>query len=262
MYYYLLVSPTEALIASMLDADAFALYMSRGEHNTAKEQLIFAEITGEFGSDYDWEFARKTCVAHSDGRPKNSVYLSVYRALERVPLEFLGDLFLVTKDGKCLRLKKGLYEEVKKWRGYALYKELCPVTPLVASTLQPRSFATYLLDSTRHISVPAIVFADVKLFDLDDIKTKDECLGLFDWDSCQHLRSCFAEIRRSPFKKAKTIDRSYSEQFDYSVIDKGIYFGRAKEGIIFYPLPSVETIKERYREWGVSANIIKRDTND
>ncbi|NLA92668.1 MAG: hypothetical protein GX842_04410 [Spirochaetales bacterium] len=258
MYYYLLVSPTEALIASMLDSDAFALYMARGEHNTAKEQLIFVEITGEFGSDFDWDFARKTCVPHPDGRPKNSVYLSVYRALERVPLEFMGDLFLVTKDGKTLRLKKGLYEEPQKWRGYALYKELCPVTPLVASTLLPRAFATYLLDSTRHISVPAIVFADVKLFDLDDPKKGDECLHLFDKESCEHLRSCFAEIRRTPFKKAKTIDRSYGDKFDYSIIDKGLYFGRAKEGIIFYPLPSVATIREEHFEWGVSANIIKR----
>ena len=70
MYYYLLVSPTEALIASMLESDAFALYMSRGEHKTAKEQLIFVEVTEEFGSEFDWDFARKTCVPTPMGDPR------------------------------------------------------------------------------------------------------------------------------------------------------------------------------------------------
>ena len=252
MHYYLMIFPTEALIASMLDSKDFGSYMATGAENTAAEQLIFAEITGEFGTDFDWDFAKKACVAHPDGRPKNSVYLSVYRVLERVPLHHIGDLYLVTRDGLSLKLVKNDLSPPVNWKGYALYKELCPVTPLVATALLPEPFSLYLLDSTVHISMPAIVFADIKI---DDLDRDDKSEGIFSQEGRDHLRLCFDEVRKYPRKKTKTIDRSFSDQFSYTHIGQGIYFARAKEKIIFYPMLDVETIRKNHYEWGRSANF-------
>ena len=85
--YYLSVFPTEALIASMLDPVQFGAYRATGSKRGSSEQIIFIGITGEFGDAFDWEYARAQCVPHANGDPKHSVYLSIYRTLERIPLD-------------------------------------------------------------------------------------------------------------------------------------------------------------------------------
>lgn len=255
MHYYLMVSPTEALIASMLDSSDFGAYMATGSRKTASEQLMFVELTGEFGSDFDWDYARRACKPHPDGSPKHSVYLSVYRVLERVPLSTLEDLHLVTRDGRSLRLIQGEIPYPLHWRGYALYKEICPVTPLVASSLPPEPFSRYLLDPTNHISVPAIVFTDVKIIDLDNLEHSGNVGGLYDHEGNEHVRTCFEEIRKQPGKRSKTIDRSASNRFSYQSIGQGIYFARHKDGMVCYPMPDREEIRRHHYEWGRSANF-------
>ena len=250
MHYYLMVSPTEALIASMLDSNHFSSYMSIGPQKTAAEQLIFIELTGEFGGDFDWDYARRACKPHPDGTPKNSVYLSVYRVLERVPLSYLGPLSLVTRDGRSLQIEQRSYHPPQVWPGYALYKELCPVTPLVASTLPAEPFSRYLLDTTNHISVPAIVFADV---DLGDLNHTDQGPGT--GEDRKHIQMCFDEIRSQPGKRSKTIDRSSNIRFTYHNIGQGIFIARHKDGLVFYPMPTREEIREHHFEWGRSAGF-------
>ena len=136
-----------------------------------------------------------------------------------------------------------------------LYKELCPVTPLVASSLPPEPFSRYLLDTTNHISVPAIVFADVKIIDLDNLEHSGNVGGMYDHDGGEHLRTCFDEIKRQPGKRSKTIDRSASIRFTYQSIGDGIYFARHNEGIVCYPMLGVEEIRRHHYEWGRSANF-------
>ena len=256
MHYYLMVSPTEALIASMLDSQAFAAYMATGARKTTAEQLVFAELTGEFGNDFDWEYAHRACVPHADGSPKHSVYLGGYRVLENIPLDMLGALHLVTQDGRSLALHQHPLTQPDPWRGYALYKELCPVTPLVASSLPPERFARYLVDPTNHICVPAIVFADVKLIDLDNHEHTGNVGGMYEHGGVEHLRACFNAIRATPGKRSKTIDRSYGNRFNYQSIGQGFFFARQKEGVTFYPMPTVAEIKKNHYEWGRSAKFL------
>ena len=255
MHIYLMVSPTEALITSMLESHEFGAYMATVSRKTAAEQLVFAELTQELGSDFDWEYARRSCVPHPDGSPKHSVYLGVYRVLERIPLDVLGNLYLVTMDGRCLEIAKEPVSPPLYWKGYALYKELCPVTPLVASSLPPEPFSRYLLDPTNHISVPAIVFADVKIIDLGNMEHTGNVGGLYDHGGQEHMQSCFEEIKRHPGKRSKTIDRSCSNRFSYQSIGQGIFFARHKDGIICYPMPDKEAIRKYHYEWGRSANF-------
>lgn len=255
MHFYLLVSPMEALIASMLGPYDFGAYMATGSRKTASEQLVFAEIEGDFGSDFDWDYAHRSCVPHPDGSPKHSVYLSVYRVLERIPLNCLLNLYLTTRDGRSLELTKGEIPPPMYWKGYALYKELCPVTPLVASSLPPEPFARYLVDPSNKISVPAILFADVRIIDLDNMEHTGNIGGLYDHGGNEHVRACFEEIKMHPGKRSKTIDRSYSSKFSYQSIGQGLFFASYKDGIIFYPMPERDEIRHSHYEWGRSANL-------
>ncbi len=64
---------------------------------------MFFEINPDLKSDYfDLARARKECVPHPDGRPKASLYISIYRAMEHVGLPDYGTLYLVTRDGRVL----------------------------------------------------------------------------------------------------------------------------------------------------------------
>ncbi len=84
-HLYLTCSHSEALIASQLEPADFGTYMAVGTEKLTLGQLMFFEINPDLKSDYfDLARARKECVPHPDGRPKASLYISIYRAMEHV----------------------------------------------------------------------------------------------------------------------------------------------------------------------------------
>lgn len=253
IHYYLTISPMEALVASQLDAAAFGSYMATGSRKGAAEQLMFIEVTGGFGDWFDWGFAEERCVAHADGEPKHSLYLSIYRTLEHVPTSMMGSLHLVTKDGRSLELQRGSYVHPQGWQGYALYKELCPVSPLVASSLLPDAFGAYLVSSTDKVTVPALVFADIRIIDLDDLEHSGNIGTMYD-RKLDHLKDCIGAVQAGEGKKTKTVDRSFSSKFTYQTIASGIYVA-TQEGMLFYAMPDSETLARHHYDWARSANI-------
>lgn len=254
IHYYLIFSPTEALIASELESKDFGMYMAQGSKKGAAEQLMFAEIEGGFGDYFDWEYAKEKCVKHSDGRPKNSVYLAIYRVLENIPLSAFKMVYLVTKDGRTLSLDKEKYSEMKEWKGFALYKELCPVHPLIVSSLQPKELGDYIISgSTKRIKIPSLIFTDIKVIDFDDMENSGNIGHMYD-RNLDHLRECITSLQSSEEKLTKTVDRSFDSKFSYQIIDTGIYIAN-KEGIIFFRMPSREELRESAYDWARSANI-------
>ncbi|MCX7869800.1 MAG: hypothetical protein N2322_07600, partial [Terrimicrobiaceae bacterium] len=98
-YLYLNLIP-ESLVVSMLPPETFGNYMAVGLHGKPRGQAMFFEVDaaglpGEFGVEE--AFAR--CLRESAAEPKHSIYLAIYRVLERVPLSSLGRLHLATDDG-------------------------------------------------------------------------------------------------------------------------------------------------------------------
>ena len=105
-YIYLTCNP-EALVASMLPPEAFGHYLSTGTKKRNRGQAIFFEVDLEQIADLiDMDSLNKRCVAKPDGNPKSSVYLSVYKVLETIPLTSLKSLYLATDHGCVLELKK------------------------------------------------------------------------------------------------------------------------------------------------------------
>lgn len=254
IYYYVMFFPTEALIASQLEPKIFGAYMARGSKKGSAELLTFAEIKGGFGEYFDWDYAKKKCVAHDDGRPKQSLYLSIYRVIEHIPLEQYNEIYLVTKDGSTLELSQAPYKKPDNWEGYGLYKELCPVSPFVASSLEPKAFADYIInDTSKKITVPALIFSDVKHIDFEEKEKTGNIGNMFDRDF-DHLHDCIDQVINQKDKITKTIDRSFDSKFTYQIVDTGFYIAKEKS-ILFYPMPTREALKEIDYDWGKSANI-------
>ncbi|TVQ36171.1 MAG: hypothetical protein EA384_14860 [Spirochaetaceae bacterium] len=252
-HYYLSVFPLEALIASQLDPMHFGQYMSTGKKNGSYERIMFIEIQGGFGTAFDWAYARGRCVTHDDGSPKNSVWMSVYRALEHVELDALQSLFLTTADGRTLEIQPSAAQPASNARGYYVYQEICPITPLVVSNLDPVQFSTYMTNPANKVFVPKLVFADLKTLDLERTTDTTDSGPVYD-KNLGHLKDCIMAVKHGADKPNKNVERSV-QSFAYNIIDRGIYVGDGSR-VIEYRMPSREQIRQNYYDWGRSAMVL------
>ncbi len=255
VHYYLTLFPMEAMIASQLEPAAFGSYMAIGNRKGSAERLMFIEVfESELGDSFDLDYARRRCVAHSDGRMKNSVYLSVYRALEAVPVDAFGALWLITKDGRSMSLEQSSYTDLDTWDGSALYQELCPAHPLIVSALKPKHFAEYIVEDSTKVTMPAIFFADLTIPDFDGDSFTGNIGGYFD-KMMEHLKYCVTELKDGKGKLTKVVDRSSFAAFNFQVIGRGLYIGTSGGRLVFYPMPSREELKKKHYDWAKSASI-------
>jgi hypothetical protein len=245
-YIYLSIAP-EALIGSMLPPNEFGHYMSTGTKKCNKSQVIFFELDyDQVKSMFNNDYFNSRCVKKSDGSPKSSVYLAIYRVLEFIPLSALKSLYLTSDHGHVLRLQYSRYDEPQIAKNEMhLYQELCPVTPQVASNLSPLEFLKKLTDGSLQIRLPKLFFADLKLGELvnDPLAGSAEHLP---YGSVSHLRDCLEIIRTEDLKQMKTVHRIFTGTLLYRTIDKGFFIG-SKDNILHYPFPSIAQIeKENY----------------
>jgi len=252
IYYYFSIFP-EALVASMLSPKEFCTYFAVGSEKRASGQAILFEVSPDFESSYfDLSDMETRCAPHKDGEPKHSLYLSIYRVLEHLPLKALKNLYLVTPDARVLELAKTdiLPESAKKLH---LYQELCPIQPRIASSLDPREFSAFMTDPSRAINVPKILFAELRLGELAKNPEHGSARDL-PYSALMHLRDCLKTIKANPDKHTKTVDRIPSQKFPYRMVDAGFYLADAKE-IYFYPFPTEKELEEKYHVWWRSATL-------
>lgn len=242
-YLYLSTIP-EALIASMLPPKEFGSYMATGTKKRNVGQAIFFEIDMEQIKDsIDMDYVNSRCVKKEDGSSKSSVYLSVYKVLELLPLRALKSLYLTTDKGIVLELKKTAYDKGKETKNNLhLYQELCPVTPLVASTLTPSEFLKLITDGSIHIVVPKLFFVDLKLEELASDPLRGSAAHL-PYHNVEHLRDCLEILRTEDKKHMKTVQRFFSDSLLYRTINSGFYIGDKNE-ILYYPYPSMQELEK------------------
>lgn len=248
-YLYLSLIP-ESLIASQLPPEEFGSYYAVGSAKRSRGQAVFFEVE-PFESDYfPWDEIKTHCVPHSDGRPKRSVYLSIYRALEHVPISKLKKLYLVTEDGRVLGLDPASYVADQQAR-FHLYQEFCPVTPRVVSRLNPLDFCKSITDRSKSVSVDRIVFCELKLDGLaqDPEAAVDEDIP---YPNIGHLRDCLRELQNKADKANKSVNRAMTEELLFRTIRSGFFVGDQKD-FKFYPMPPKAQLEREYFEWWRSA---------
>jgi hypothetical protein len=241
--YIYLTSTPEALIASMLAPEEFGSYLSTGTKKRNRGQALYFEVDlGKVENLIDIDSLNRRCVTKEDGKPKSSVYLSVYRVLETIPLAALKSLYLTTDNGNTIELKKSQYDVSGEIEGKLhLFQELLPVTPLVASGLTPSEFLKRLTDGSIPIVIPKLFFVDLKLGQLatDPVKGSIENLP---YTNVGHLRDCLEILQGEYEKHMKTVQRIYSGSLLYRTIENGFYVG-SKDEIFFYPYPDMEELE-------------------
>lgn len=249
-YLYLSLLP-EALIASMLPPEEFGCYYAVGTKKRSRGEAIFFEVDPSFRSGvFPFDSLAARCVPHPDGQPKRSVYLSVYRVLEHVPLSALGNLHLVTDDGKVLELRRGAATPAEE-PGLHLYQELCPVTPLIASLLKPLDFARLITDPAQPVSLPRLIFVDLLLGELALSPSSGSAEDL-PYSNLGHLRDCLVGLQANPDKPTKTIVRHMRRDLLYRTIKTGVY-AADRDHLVHYPMPTRKELENRHYAWWRSA---------
>ena len=259
MYLYLSLIP-QALIASMLPPQEFGSYYAVGRHLHVQGEALFFELDPAFRSDdFPFDEAARKCVPGPAGEPKESVYLAVYRVLSRIPVNALGRLFAVTHDGRTLGLERGDYSG-QSGQMLHLYQEFCPITPLVASRLEPLEFCRFITDTRQPIHVPRIVFAELALNGL----ATDPVGGVADnlpYRYMEHLRDCLGEVHQQR-KDSKLVLKQLNEGVPYRVVRGGFYVGDADDFALVIDLDSLEPLAAiRVNAWQQTEQAEITETN-
>lgn len=252
-HLYLSLIP-EALIASMLTPEEFGVYYAVGSVKKSRGEAIFFEIDPKYRHDeLPIQTALERCIPHDDdGAPKRSVYISIYRALERISLDAIKKLYLVTQDGRVLGLDPSeIYAEESV--GLHLYQEIAPVHPLVVSNLGPKGFYELIVKNPDNfVKVPSICFAELNLGKLAENPELDSA-GDLPYRNIDHLRQCLIDLRTKTIH-TKMVDRISSASFPYRTLKSGIFIGN-HEKLLFFALPSPEELRANHYRWWRSANM-------
>ncbi len=252
VHLYLSLVP-EALIASMLPPDQFGSYFAVGAHKKQQGQAMFAELDPDFRHPFfRIEEGLDRCVPHSDGAPKNSVYIATYRVLEHIPLSSIRDFYLVTAYGAVLPLEQSDYQDAGT-ENLHLYQEIAPINPLVVSTMAPVDFHGFMTKNPESmIHLPAIAFVELRLGDL----ARDPEHGAINdlpYPYMHQLREALIEVRHKDATHTKMVNRTERPDFPYRAIKNGIFIGNSKE-LAYFGLPSREELRGKYYRWWRSAN--------
>lgn len=253
IHLYLSMIP-EALIASMLTPMEFGAYYAVGSKKKSRGQAIFFELDPDFRhAELPIDEGFRRCVPHEDGSPKNSIYITVYRALERVTLDAIRNLYLVTQDGRVLKLESASSAIPDGTGGLHLYQEITPVNPLIVSTLGAEAFYDLIVKNpTSLLTLPAVCFAELRLGELAD-NPEYGSVGDLPYTNIEHMRQCLVDLTTKNVH-TKIVDRLGLPAFPYRMLKSGIYVGNT-EKLLFFPLPSQEELRARHYRWWRSANM-------
>ncbi len=252
VHLYLSLIP-EALIVSMLPPEKFGQYYATGSQFKSKGQAMFFEIDLSFRSEaFNLDEAIARCVPHEDGSPHHSVYVSVYRVLENIPLSVIGKLYLSTAYGQTLGIdRKDVIPETKPC--LHLYQDLAPVNSLIVSVMSPVEHYnnSVSVSQKKFIQFPALCFVELEL---GELATNPETGAAHDlpYSFIHHLREALIILHPTD-KTSKLVHRVHSLEFPYRMVKGGFYVGNGKE-LAFYAMPSHADLRRDHPSWWRLAN--------
>lgn len=257
-HLYMIVHPVNALVASQLPPDEFAEHYTIGSSKHYEGKVIFAELDPAFRDPYfEIDHYLDLTVLHPNGAPKKTKFISSYGVLEHVDLKAIKSLYLVTTNGKALALKPKAYSAINEGGLVRVYQEICPLTSLVASTLDQRAFGKYITTGTRSKGAPKILFTQYE-FDVEAFlrmnKNRDmlECPIPDTYPNRMH--DYLLELKGKTDKKTKTISlNSTLTAASWKLIRHGFWFA-GPDSMLFFPMPTLKQMEKDYYDWWRAAN--------
>ncbi|MEA3327104.1 MAG: hypothetical protein U9R53_07315, partial [Chloroflexota bacterium] len=137
--------------------------------------------------------------------------------------------------------------------GLHLYKEIVPVSPLVASRLNPLEFFDLIVKNpTSLVTLPAIVYVELRL---DELASNPEMgrAGDLPYSNMDHLREVLKDLKTKPVA-TKMVDRASPATFAYRTVKNGFFVGN-ESAMAYYPLLSSDELRESHYRWWRSANM-------
>ena len=247
-YFYLVATP-ESLIASHLSPEEFGNYMATGTKKNLRSQSIYFEIDPEKCS-LPINYVNHRLVPYANGEPKRSVYLSIYRVYEQIPLKALKNLYLATDDGKVMKLSARKYNMPRPQ--IHLYQQFNPISTMVASKLNPPEFMRFLTDTKKPVSTPKLFFAELQLNELGTDPSAP--LKNLPYRNPAHLRECISKLHDSNERLTKTVLRYRKSDLHYRTIKDGFFIGDI-DHYLFFPFPKQEELESTYFSWWKSALV-------
>ena len=247
-HVYLSMTP-ESLVASHLPPVEFGNYLATGTQKRLRGQAIFLELNPAKMPDLPIDYMNQKLVPYANGEPKRSLYLSIYRVLEKIPIEAMLNLYLVTDDGKVLELKSVPFPLDKQEIAH-LYQQFNPISTRVASKLSPPEFITFLTDTKKPVSAPSIFMVELKLNKL--ARHPDAPIHDLPYPNPDHLKDCLAVLMLSEHRLTKTVIRQFKGELSYRTIKTGFFVGN-KDDQLYYAFPSLDELEGPYYSWWRSA---------
>ena len=212
-HLYMIVFPTNALVASQLDANKFGEHYIMGSAKHFSGKVIFAELDINYRNDYfDIDKYLEQTVPHTDGSPKKTKFISSYNVLEHVDLSAIQKLFLCTRNGKVLPLEPAEYTAYNEPGMIRIYQEITPLETLVASIKDQRSFGKFITRETTSKGAPKVCFTQID-FNIDNFFESNKNKEIFNIDlpgvNPYRFYGCISELKDKPEKTTKTIRSVY-----------------------------------------------------
>ena len=247
-FLYLSLTP-ESLIASHLPPEEFGNYLAVGTRKRLRGQAIFLELNPSKMPNLPTDYLNERLVPYADGEPKRSVYLSIYRVLENIPVGAMLNLYLVTDDGKVLELKSGPFP-LDKQNIVHLYQQFNPISTRVASKLSPPEFIAFLTDTEKPVSAPSIFMVELKLNKLS--RHPEAPIHDLPYPNPDHLKDCLSTLMLSENRLTKTVIRQFKGELSYRTIKTGFFVGN-RDDYLHYAFPSIDELEGPYYSWWRSA---------
>jgi hypothetical protein len=249
-HLYMVLFPINALVASQLAPDQFAEHYTIGSAKHFRGKVLFAEVDINFRDPYfKIDHYLGLTVPHEDGSPKRTKFIKSYGVLEHVDFKALKDLYLVLPNGKCLPLKQQPYTAINEPGLVRVYQGITPLTAMVASTFDQRSFAKYLTQSESK-GAPSLCFTQFE-FNVEEFLKQNTNREMMSspFPDTNPLYEYIMELRGHPEKQTKTVSlNSAFGETSFSLVRHGFWFS-TKGDMLFYPMPSLDQLSNEYYYW-------------
>jgi len=256
-HLYMIIFPMNALVASQLEPAAFAQHYTIGSARHFRGKVVFAEIDIDFRDPYFRidEYLEAT-VPHEDGSPKRTKFICSYRVLEHVPFSVIKKMYLVTVNGKSLELSPAQYTAENEPGLIRIFQEITPVSNLIASQLDQRSFGAYITSDVAK-GARQICFTQIDLnieeF-LAESRNREIIVSPIPDSNPYRLLDCLLELQSNKDKPVKTISlSSVLHNISYRVLRHGFWFFNTDGDMLFFPVPSTHDLETIHYEWWKSA---------
>ncbi|THB64702.1 MAG: hypothetical protein D6B26_04640 [Spirochaetaceae bacterium] len=255
-HLYVILHPNPSLVLSQLEPQEFALHYVSGSTRYYDGKLIFSEIDINYRNDFfPIDQALEQLVPHSDGTPKATKFVSIYRVLEHIDVTTIKKLYLSTPDAALLELEAS-NEDLSSSKPGALrvFAEITPLKMLVMTKLGFAEFGKAITKTDDPLRFVPMLFYTQLEFDTEAFLVDFERNPLMQSPipglHPNKLRDAISELKAvdSKISKVLALDSSFN-RIPYRYVKHGFIFS-AGEKHVYFKMPTIREVEEKnYRFW-------------